>query len=303
MVKCQQDRHWTRDSRSRLPCQKGVVMKKAIVFGFLILIVGFFLWRMIDAESYNPSQSLAVDVDKENFEWFTCPGCDELFMAEVTTRKGYCPYCQLQIMLITEAKRAFGRSTDKTEFVWLLSPDCGNVFFARDTGLMGICPYCREGILLVAPPTHDLEQPSTKIIAAVRQYSGGIFAGGILLFAFSITGLYFLRQRQVVISLKPVEEGISVEKEIRLSRRQIKNKKLTLSGADDADIVVHSPSLKDVKYTISFVEIGGKTRAYLHQSKNQPIQVNEKPELNPRLNNNDKVRLGDVTFEVCSKEG
>jgi len=107
-----------------------------------MLVVGFLLWQLVAGEFFNPAEKLAVEADKENFDWFICSSCARLFMAEVTTRKGYCPYCKFQMMLVTEDKRVFGKSADESEFAWFFSPECGNVFFAYAIEEMGVCPYC-----------------------------------------------------------------------------------------------------------------------------------------------------------------
>ncbi len=277
-------------------------MKKPIIAGLLILLVGFFLWRMVASEFFNPSDNLAVQKDKENFEWFVCSNCSELYMAEATTRKGYCPYCGFQTMLVAEARRVLARSADESEFVWFFSPECGNVFFAHDTGQMGTCPYCDKAIDLTAPVSTDLDEPPTKVAAWAKARAKGLFAGALVVFAVSMSGFYILRERQIILSLNPIDESVSRDMKIELSRHQARKKKLTLANSEDADIVLKNPSLKDLQFILSFVRVGGKTHSYLQHGLNETIQVNEKKEYNPRLKDHDKVHLGDVEYEVYARE-
>ena len=267
-----------------------------------MLVVGFFLWRMVAAEFSDPSDTLAVRGDKENFEWFSCSHCSELFMAEATTKKGHCPYCQTQMMLETESKRVFGQGADESEFVWYFSAECGNVFFALDTQGMGTCPYCSEPIELTAPVSTDLEQSPPQVIAWARTHARGLFATMLGVFAISMTGYYILREKQVMLSLRPVDEAVSNEMKIELTRHQLRKKELTLAGKEGADIVLRNPALRDLQLILSFVRVGGKTHSYLHPRSNRAIQVNEKPVFNPRLKDHDKVQLGDIVFEVYARE-
>lgn len=273
-------------------------MKKAVVFGLLILVTGFFLWQMIIGVFFNPAEDLAAGIDKEDFDWFTCASCGRLFMAEVTTRKGYCPYCKFQMMLITEDKRVFGRGAGESEFIWFFSPQCGKVFFAFATEQPGACPYCAEPLDLAAPFVAVAANGSNPL----RAYAGKLFWGSLGLFAISIAGIYILLENRTVLSLEPIEGAVSKETKIVLSKWQTRKKKLTLGGAPDDDIVLNEPSLKDVRCVLSFVRVGGKTHAYLSRGSNKPILVNEKPEYNPRLHNHDKIKLGDVVFEVNTRD-
>ena len=277
-------------------------MKKPIIFGLLILVVGFFLWRMVAVEFSDPSDTLAVRGDKENFKWFACLHCDELFMAEATTKKGHCPYCQTQMMLETESKRIFGQGADESEFVWYLSAECGRVFFALDIKDMGTCPYCSEPIELTAPVSTDLEQPPPQLIVWARANARGLFATVLGVFAISMAGFYFVRERQIMLSLSPIDTAVSNEMKIELTRHQLRKKELTLAGKEGADIVLRNPSLKELQLILSFVRVGGKTHSYLHHKSNHAIQVNERPEYNPRLKDHDKVQLGDIVFEVFARE-
>ena len=277
-------------------------MKKAVIFGLLILAVGFFLWRMIASEFSSPSVNLAVQRNTESFEWFLCSSCDKVFMAEATTKKGHCPYCQIQMMLVTESKRISGKASDESEFVWFFSPECGNIFLADDTQQMGVCPYCNEPIELIAPVSTDLQEPPPQLIAWVSAYATVLFVVALGVFSVSITGYYVLRERQVMLSLNPIDTAVASDSTIELSRHQIRKKELTISGKEDADIVLKNPALRDLQLILSFVRVGGRTHSYLHQKSNRAIQVNDKPEYNPRLKDHDKVRLGDVVFEVYARE-
>jgi DNA-directed RNA polymerase subunit RPC12/RpoP len=257
---------------------------------------------MVAAEFSKPSDDLAVQRDTENFEWFLCSNCNKVFMAEATTKKGHCPYCQYQMMLETESKRISGKGSDESEFICFFSPECGNIFFANDTQQMGTCPYCREPIDLTAPVSTDLEQPPPKLLAWVGNHAKGLFAIALGVFAVSMTGFYFLRERQVMLSLSPIDTAASEDSTIELSRHHLRKKELFLSGKEDADIVLKNPALRDLQLILSFVRVGGKTHSYLHQKSNHAIQVNDRPEFNPRLKDHDKVQLGDVVFEVYARE-
>jgi DNA-directed RNA polymerase subunit RPC12/RpoP len=184
-------------------------VKKPIIFGLLFLAGWYFLWRMITAELSDPSDGLAVRGDKENFEWFACPSCSELFMAEATTRKAHCPYCQTQMMLETESKKVLVRSVDESEFVWFLSGECGNVFFAYDTQEMGTCPYCSEPIELTAPVSTDLEQTPPQFVIWARANGKALLAIALGVFAISMTGFYILRERQIRLALNPSDKALS----------------------------------------------------------------------------------------------
>ena len=257
---------------------------------------------MVASEFVNPSDNLAIQKDKENFEWFACSDCGELFMAEATTRKGYCPYCNFQMMLGVEAKRVLAKSADKSEFAWFFSPACGNVFFANDTGRMGTCPYCDEAIDLTAPVSTDLDEPPTKVAAWVRARAKGLLAGAAVVFVSSMAGFYILRERQLILSLTPIDKSASRDMKIELSRHQARKKKLTLGNGEGADVVLKNPSLKDLQFILSFVRVGGKTHSYLQHGRNQTIQVNEEEEYNPRLKDHDRVKLGDVLYEIYVRE-
>jgi hypothetical protein len=122
------------------------------------------------------------------------------------------------------------------------------------------------------------------------------------LFIISIAGIYILLESRTILSLKPLEGATSPETRIELSKWKTRKKKLTLGNTAEYDIVLTDPSLKDTRCELSFVRVGGKIRAYIRRGSNEPIWVNEKPEYNPRLNDRDKVRLGDVVFEVHSRD-
>jgi DNA-directed RNA polymerase subunit RPC12/RpoP len=273
-------------------------VKKAVVAGLLVLAVGFLLWRMIVGESYRPSEQLVAGIDREHFDWFTCPSCNRLFMAEATTRKGYCPYCNFQLMLVTEDKKLVGTSVNEREFIWFFSPKCGRVFFAYETGEAGVCPYCRESIVLTAPPSTDLEEAPLPAVAWLRDHSRWILAGSVGLFIASLAGIFVALERQIVLTLEPVEGTLWKEARIALSRRQTRGKKLVVGDTADADIVLKNLLPGDVHYELSFVRVGGKTHSYLHHGSNRPIYVNGQPQYNPRLKDHDKVRIGEAVFEV-----
>ena len=150
-------------------------MKKSVVFGLLILVTGFFLWQMIIGVFFNPAENLSVGIDKEDFDWFTCASCGRLFMAEVTTRKGYCPYCKFQMMLVTEDRRVSGRSSDESKFIWFFSPRCGKVFFAFETERPGACPYCAEPLDLASPLVAVAANGSNPL----RAHAGKLFWGSL----------------------------------------------------------------------------------------------------------------------------
>lgn len=278
-------------------------MKKAVVAGLLMLAIGFVLWKMIAGEFFNPTDNLAAKINKENFTWLICPNCGKVFMVEETTKRGYCPYCKFEMML-TEDKKVLGRSVDGGEFIWFFSPACGKVFFAFETKEMGNCPYCGEPISLTAPPTKDLEEAPHPLVALTKTHSGKIILVALGLFIGSIAGIYVLLESRVVLSLNPIEGTLSEGAKIELSQRQAKKKKkLTLGDSASEDIVLKDPSLKDIHYILSFVRVGGKTHAYLRQRSNQPVWVNDKPQYNAHLKDHDKVRIGDVVFEVHTRDG
>ena len=280
-------------------------MIKAVVFGLLILLIGFVLWQLIVGEFFNPAEELAVAVNKENFDWFSCSSCGKLFMAEVTTRKGYCPYCKFQMMLVTEDKRVLAKSVNKSDFICFFSPKCGRVFFAYETKQMGICPYCAEPVDLTAPRTTVPEGPSSvpaRLAAWTKANSGKLLLGSMGLFIVSVAVIYLLIENRTVLSLRSIEGAVSEEANIKLSKWQTRKKRLTLGDTEDDDIVLPEPSLKDIHYVLSFVRVGGKTHAYLSRSPDQPILINEKKQYNPRLHDHDIIKLGDVVFEVNTKD-
>lgn len=266
-----------------------------------MLVIGFVLWQMIAGGFFEPAEKLAAQVDKENFTWLTCPSCGKLFMVEETTKRGYCPYCKFEMML-SEDKKVMGGSADEGEFIWFFSPNCGKLFFAFETKKMGKCPYCGEPISLTAPPTKDLEEDPHHLVALVKNHAGKLLVGALVLFAGSIAGIYVLLENRVVLSLNPIEGALSEDAKIELSQRQVKKKKLTLSDSAAADIVLEAPSLKDIYCILSFVRVGGKTHAYLRHRSNEPVWVNDKPEYNAQLKDHDKVRIGDVVFEVHARD-
>ncbi len=278
-------------------------MKKAVVFGLLLVGICFILWHIIAGEISTPVEDLAMKVDKENFEWFTCPSCGELFFAEATTRKGSCPYCGSQMMLVSEVERVIGRSVDESKFVCFFSPKCKKVFFAYETQETGKCPYCAEVLELIAPVTAVHDEESDSLLLAWTESNFGAFLTGIMgLFVASVAGIYVIMQSRTILSLKPVEGVVSEKTKIELSKWKTRKKKITLGDNPDNDIILKDPSLKDVHCILSFVRVGGKTHAYLRRTTNQPIWINEKPEYNARLHDHDKVKLGEVIFEVSTKE-
>ncbi|MBI5114924.1 FHA domain-containing protein [Candidatus Poribacteria bacterium] len=277
-------------------------MKKAFVFGLLMLIIGFVLWRMIAGGFFDPSRKVVAGVSKENFSWFTCANCGKLFMAEATTRKGNCPYCGFQMMLVTEDKKVMGAGADDSDFVWFFSPACKKLFFAYQTHELGKCPYCGESIDLTAPATIDLQQPPPRLISMLRANMGKLFLGVMGVLAASIAGIYIFLENRVIMSLEPIQGARSGKERIDLSKRLIKRKRLTLGASTNDDIVIRDPSLKGAQCSFSFVHVGGKTHAYLHGKSNQPISVNDKLQYNPQLKNHDKVRIGDIVFEVHAHE-
>lgn len=280
-----------------------IVVKKAVIAGILMLVIGFVLWQMVAAEFFRPVEKMAAKVDKDNFAWFSCPDCGKLFMAELTTRKGHCPHCGFQLMLISEDRRTLGTSVNEDEFIWFFSPKCGKLFFAFETGQSGTCPYCGEKVDLIAPLVADLEEPQSGALTFVKAHWEKLFGGSVALFFVSIAGIHLLLQRQVILSLRPVETALDQGLKIDVSRRQIKRKQLTLGESEDNDIVLRNPSLKDVHCILSFVNVGGKTHAYLRNRSNDPVCVNEKLAYNPQLNDSDKIRLGNLMFEVHKRGG
>jgi len=275
---------------------------KAFVFGLLMLVVGFLLWQLVAGEFFNPAEKLAVEADKENFDWFICSSCARLFMAEVTTRKGYCPYCKFQMMLVTEDKRVFGKSADESEFAWFFSPECGNVFFAYAIEEMGVCPYCAEPLDLTVPRSSVAEDAGSVPLRWVKANIGMLLLACVAVFAVSIAGIYVLLERRTVLSLRPIDGTVSEEVNIDLSKWRARKKQLTLGDGENDDIILNHPSLKGVRCVLSFVRVGGKTRAYLSRSSHEPILINEKCEYNPRLRDHDKIQLGDILFEVSTRD-
>jgi len=89
---------------------------------------------------------------------------------------------------------------------------------------------------------------------------------------------------------------------IDLSKWRARKKQLTLGDGENDDIILNHPSLKGVRGVLSFVRVGGKTRAYLSRSSHEPILINEKREYNPRLRDHDKIQLGDILFEVSTRD-
>ncbi|RJP64436.1 MAG: hypothetical protein C4532_19280 [Candidatus Abyssobacteria bacterium SURF_17] len=272
-------------------------MKKAFVAGLLILAIGFVLWQLITRELSHPTDQMAVRIDKERMIWFACPSCNKMFMAEETTKKGYCPYCSFETILVGD-KKVLGKSSEGSGFVWFFSPNCGKFFLAYETKQAGKCPYCGEVIDLTAPPTTDLQTEPAPVVALIQPHAKKLLAAAIALFIISIAGIYVLLESRVVLSLKPIAGAASEEASIALSRRQVKKKKLTLGNAPDADIVVNDPALSNARCVLSFVRVGGKTHAYLRYTTNQPVWVNEKFQYNPHLKDHDKVKIGNIIFEV-----
>jgi DNA-directed RNA polymerase subunit RPC12/RpoP len=195
---------------------------------------------MIATEFANPADELAVQRDTENFVWFVCSNCGQVFMAEATTKKGYCPYCQYEMMLETESKRIPAKGSDESEFVWFFSPKCGNFFLADDTHQMGVCPYCGEPIDLTAPVSTDLEESPPPLVAWVRAHADVLFALAVGIFVVSITGFYLLRERQVMLSLNPIDAAAATDttptqekrtNAFRRGRRRYRPHKSRLEGA------------------------------------------------------------------------
>lgn len=275
-------------------------MKKAFIAGVLILAIGFVLWQMISKELARPTDEVAARIEKERMTWFTCSSCRRMFMAEETTKKGYCPYCSFETMLVKD-KKVVGKSVAQDGFVWFLSPNCGKLFLAYETKTTGKCPYCGEAIELTAPHTADLRVEPPRIVALIQPHAGKLFVAAIALFLVSTAGIYVLLQSRVVLSLEPIEGAVSEEAGITLSRRQVKKKKLTLANSPDADIVVKDPALSNARCVLSFVRVGGKTHTYLRHTTNQPVWVNEKLQYNPQLKDNDKIRIGNIIFEVHTR--
>jgi DNA-directed RNA polymerase subunit RPC12/RpoP len=275
-----------------------VAVKKAVVFGLLMLAVTCVFWLTIAREFFNPAEEIKVAADKENLTWFMCSDCRQIFMAEETTKKGYCAYCGSTMMLTTEDKRAFSRSANEEKFGWFFSPSCGKLFFAYETRDVGNCPHCGELIDLTLSPEAPPEEAPPVLVATVKTHAGKLLAAAIGLFVVSVSGIYILLQKQVVLTLQPVEGTPSEETRIKLSRKQTKKKKLTLGNSTDDDILLKDASLDDIHYLFSFVRVGGKTYAYLSRGSNKPILVNDKPEYNPKLKDHDKVKIGDRVFEV-----
>jgi DNA-directed RNA polymerase subunit RPC12/RpoP len=282
----------------RVPQKRVVVLKKGLVFGFLLLITGFFLWRLVAGGFSNPVTDVAATVAKENFAWFTCPSCSMLFMAEETTRKGQCPYCGSTMMLGIEAKRIIGTSVDESQFSSFLSPACNKLFFAYQTNEVGRCPYCGEPIELTGRPTIDLQESPPGPLIFAKAHMGILLMTLIALFGVSLAGVYVVRGNRVILSLVQMEEAQAKGRKIELSRRKIKKKQLTLGPSTSDDISIDHPSLKDFHCILSFVRVGGNTHAYLRRSSNLPIVVNGKPQYNAQLKDHDKIRLGDILFEV-----
>ena len=276
-------------------------MKKAVVFGLLMLAVGFVFWNTIDKEFFNPAEEIKIAADKEDLTWFFCSDCRKIFMAEETTKKGYCAYCGSAMMLITEDNRGFSTSTNEDEFEWFFSPGCGKLFFARETREMGNCPYCGEPVDVTLTPECPTEEPPLRV-AMVKTHAGKILAVAIGLFVVSVSSIYLLLQKRVILTLEPVEGAPSEEARIELSRRQTKKKRLTLGNSTDDDILLKDASLDDIHYLFSFVRVGGKTYAYLSRGKNKPIWINDKPEYNPKLKDRDKIKIGDIVFEVHTRD-
>ncbi|RJP26415.1 MAG: hypothetical protein C4520_00610 [Candidatus Abyssobacteria bacterium SURF_5] len=284
--------------RRGLSRREGVaIVKKGIIAGLLLLGTGIFFWTMIAGEIFNPAEKVAVKVDKENFDWFTCPSCSTLFVAEATAKQGMCPYCGFPMMLGIEQKRVLGTSVDESQFVSFFSPACNRVFFAYHTGEIGKCPYCGEPIALIVPETIEPEESPPALVAFVKANFRFLVLAIGLVIGTSVAGAYLLLQRRVILSLEPIAGTVAEEAKIELSKRQVKKKLLTLGPSPTADINIKHPSL-DFNCTLSFVRVGGNMHAYLRRDSNLPIWVNDKPEYNAQLKDHDKVKLGDIIFEV-----
>ena len=276
-------------------------MKKGVIFGLLLLAAGFILWRMIAGELSSPMARVAAGVKKENFTWFTCASCGKLFMAEGTTTKGYCPYCGFTMLLLPGEKKVFGTSVDESQFVTFFSPGCKKPFFAYQTKQVGKCPYCGESIDLTVPETIDLQESPPGLLVFAKAHAGNLLLIAVLTFGISIAGIYILLGNRVILSFEPIEAP-SEERKIEFSKRKIKKKQLTLGPSTSDDITISHPSLKDFHCTLSFVRVGKNTHAYLRRSSNLPVWVNDKPQYNAQLKNHDKIRLGDIVFEVHANE-
>lgn len=275
-----------------------VVMKKGLIFGLLLLLIGFLFWAMVISQLTNPVEDVAAKMDKENFEWFTCPSCSKLFMAEATAKKGSCPYCGFTMMLGVEQKRVLATSVDKSQFASFLCPACNKLFFAYQTGETGNCPYCGEPILLAAPATVSPENALPAPVAFVKDYGGAILLAVVVLLALASAAIYLILQNRVILSLDPVGGALPDKQKIELLKRQIKKKHLSLGASASDDIKINHPSLKNFKCTLSFVRVGGNTHTYLKRDVNEPILVNDKPEYSVQLKDRDRIKLGDIVFEV-----
>lgn len=273
-------------------------MVKGVVFGLLLLIMGVALWWMAAGEISNPAEEVAVRMGKETFAWFTCPNCSKLFMAEESSKKGECPYCGFAMILGAEQKRTFGVSVDNSQYGWFLSPACKKVFFAYETKQAGKCPYCGEAVDLTLPESIGPQESPPALLVSAKTHAGPLLLIGVVFLAISVAGIHFLLENRVILSLEPIEGALPEEQEIRLSRRQAKRKQLTLGPSATDDINIDHPSLKDAQYTLSFVRVGRNTHAYLSRSPNKPVLINDKPRYNAQLKDSDKVRLGDIVFEV-----
>ncbi len=274
-------------------------MKKGLVCGLLLLLTGFILWRMIAGELSTPVSKVAAGVKKENFAGFSCPSCGKLFMAEVTTKKGRCPYCGFT-MYLGEEEKVFGVSADESQFVPFFSPACKKLFFAYQTNEIGQCPYCGEPINLAVTSTVDLQEPPSGLLALVSAHAGTLILIALALFGISVASVYIMYENRVMLSLEPIAGSLSEMKRVELRRRQIKRRQLTLGASMNDDITISDPSLNGINYTLSFVQVGRNTHAYLRRSSNQPILVNDKPQYNANLKDRDKIQLGKVTYEVHS---
>jgi DNA-directed RNA polymerase subunit RPC12/RpoP len=283
-----------------------IVLKKALVLAFLMLLMGFALWRLVAGELSSPAEDIAKVMDEENFAWFDCSSCGNLFMAEATTRKGYCPYCKFQMMLVTEDKRVMGKRAGGDDFKWFFSHECGNIFFAHASERVGSCPYCAEPVdlsITETPVVANAGSVPLQLAAWTRAHSGKLVLGAFALIAVSIAGICLVIENRIVLSLNPIEGAVSQVARIELSKRQAKKKKLTMGSLQGDDIFLAETLLHGARYVFSFVQVGGKIRAYLSRSQeDQPVLINEETQFNPRLRNHDRIKLGDVVFEVSNSD-
>ena len=197
-------------------------------------------------------------------------------------------------------------SAGAEEFEWFFSHKCGNIFFAHASERMGACPYCAEAVDLTITETPVVAGAGSvplQLAAWTRAHSGKLILGILALCAVSIAGICLALENRIVLSLNPIEGAVSQVAKIELSKRQARKKKLTMGSLQSDDIFLAETMLHGARYVFSFVQVGGKIRAYLSRSQeDQPVLINEETQFNPRLRNHDKIKLGDVMFEVSTRD-